>query len=219
MKKTLLTVFAAVTLITVPVLAEEALPTTISEDESKQLIEDRQKQIKRNTQRSISRQAASGVRNNPCVGMHGAMLRRCMQKSAGGSSVKESRRVAMQKRLARSSYGRRMASLRARQQRQRSNTDSLITPGVATDLRERTLYQGRLLRYHARSSTYAKTTSGPLLRARTSAGMRGENLLLPVCSRRDGIRLITCLRDMGVEISPRTVDKDTWAIYQRLYIR
>jgi len=109
-------------------------------------------------------------------------------------------------------------SLQRRLKNQTSVLDDPAT-GKKVDLRARTLYRRNLLRDRGSERSYAKTSDGPLVQVRTKAGDRKTATSLPVCARRDGLRLIRCMQDMGVEINKETVDHDTWKIYQRIYMR
>lgn len=55
----------------------------------------------------------------------------------------------------------------------------------------------------------------PLLQTRARAANR-QSARVPLCSKRDGIRLIGCLLDFGIEINEQTADEDTLEVWERI---
>ena len=196
------------------VVPDEELPTLYEAVEDEEPVEE-EKEIKKRTPRP-SLQSIRHARKSPCLGMHGVALRRCIQINNQKVKKEESRRTQM---LKRSSAGRRIMSLQNRLKNRTSVLDAPATPGKKVDLRVRTLRRMNLLRDRGSERSYANTSDGPLIRVRAKAGDRKTATSLPVCARRDGLRLIRCMQDMGVEINEETVDKDTWGIYKRIYMR
>lgn len=200
----------------VPVINDEAVEDGTADEMIEEEVKEKPvKKVNRTPHPSI--QSIRHARKNPCLGMYGTDLRVCVQRNNARVQEMESRRTKMLKRS--STFGRRLLSIQNRLKSRTSSLDAPATPGKKVDLRARTLYRRNLLRERGAERSYAKTKEGPLVRVRTQAGDRKTAIGLPVCSRRDGLRLIHCMQEMGVEINEETVDDDTWKIYQRIYVR
>lgn len=153
---------------------------------------------------------------NPCMGLEGVEIRECAINANRMGSSTPSRKTELLRR--RSTGGRRLAALLERMKRHEADLDSPTNPGMRIDLTERLFQRGSL--FQQRTGTpYEGTVDNPLLKVRTRAGDRKTGGEIPVCSRRDGLRLIYCMQELGIEISPETVDTETWKIYERLYVR
>ena len=169
---------------------------------------------------SSETESEAAMRNeltNPCMGLEGVEIRECAIDANRMGSATASRRTELLKR--RSTGGRRLAALLERMKRKEADLDSPTNPGMRIDLTERLLQRGTILPARGTSASYEGTVDNPLLRVRTRAGDRKTGGEIPVCSRRDGLRLIYCMQELGIEISPETVDIETWKIYERLYVR
>lgn len=170
------------------------------------------------TNESLESEAAMrNERTNPCSGLSGDEFRQCVIGANRMGSATASRRTELLKR--RSTGGRRLAALLERMQRKEADLDSPTNPGMRIDLTERMLQRGSILPQRGTPASYKGTADNPLLRVRTRSGDRKTGGEIPVCSRRDGLRLIYCMQELGIEISPETVDPETWKIYERIYIR
>ncbi len=115
--------------------------------------------------------------------------------------------------------GRTASILRKRQEDQRS----FLVPRsqrkpTRVDLRpsaeiEKELQRKRRQILRERGETEETSSRKPLLRTRAKGGIRGE-AIAPVCGRRHGLALIACLEELGVRISPLTVDAATLKLYE-----
>ncbi len=114
---------------------------------------------------------------------------------------------------------RRFQALKRRSEDKQSLFDSPVNPGSRVDLSERELPRARMLRDQGDPAFYERIDDGMLLRRRTLPGNRKDGVEPPACFRRDGLRLITCMQALKIEITPETVDEDTWKIFERLYTR
>lgn len=169
---------------------------------------------------SSETESEAAMRNeltNPCMGLEGVKIRECAIDANRMGSSTPSRKTELLRR--RSTGGRRLAALLERMKRHEADLDSPTNPGMRIDLTERALQRGNLLPERGSPASYEGTADNPLLKVRTRTGDRKTGGEIPVCSRRDGLRLIYCMQELGIEISPSTVDPETWKIYERLYVR
>jgi len=171
-----------------------------------------------NTDGAMSEAALRNERRNPCAGKLGAALRSCIITANRLNINYGSRKTNLLKNQGSSS--RRITALQERAKRKRSVFDSPSDPGKLVDLSERILTPARLIEYVGNPAQYEKIDSGPLVRRRSTRITDRRSLASrPICSRRDGLQLIHCLQELGVEISPQTVDPRTYEIYNRVYVR
>lgn len=100
---------------------------------------------------------------------------------------------------------------------------TLLTPG-RVDLRptdERRAekakrVQGILKEQREQGISSAPSSPKAFLQSRANAISR-KNIRStppPLCVRRHGMELLQCLKDMGVHVTPQTVDEPTWHLYQ-----
>lgn len=165
-----------------------------------------------------SEAALRNERKNPCLKKLGSELRSCILDANRKSVSYGSRKTQILK--SRGTSSRRISALKVRTEEKKSVYDSPADPGKLVDLTERSTPTTRLIEYLGSPDTYQKIESGPLIRRRAVPILgRQSTGEAPICARRDGLQLIHCLQLLGVEISPETVDKRTYEIYERLYIR
>ncbi|HLD07899.1 MAG TPA: hypothetical protein VJB60_02440 [Candidatus Peribacterales bacterium] len=158
--------------------------------------------------------ALRNERKNPCANFSGIALRACVVNA--NRSAGESRRTSVLKRN--TAGGRRLSALTNRKDEQTSAFDSPVNPGERVNLSERPFFGSQSLQHRSNPSTYVETGDSPLLPRRARAGTRQDKVELPVCSRRDGLRLIRCLQESSIRITPDTAGQETWELYQRLYL-
>ncbi|HLC76447.1 MAG TPA: hypothetical protein VJB82_05030 [Candidatus Peribacterales bacterium] len=165
-----------------------------------------------------SEAALRNERRNPCAGKLGSELRACIMDANRKNLNYGSRKTQILKNRGASS--RRISALSVRAKEKKSFSDSPVDPGMRVDLTERVITPTRLIEYLGNPDRYERIKSGPLIRRR-STPVEGRQFFgtAPICSRRDGLQLIQCLQDLGVEVSPETVDPRTYDIYERLYTR
>ena len=135
-----------------------------------------------------------------------------------------SRRDVRARLLMRGTVGRRVAALRERSRNQRS----YLFVNKQT-FRGRTEFRSAEERFRplpTRRSRIREQAAERLrnrrrgLRARITSVARPANRktirAIPLCARRDGIRLIGCLLELGIEISRKTADEETLEIWERI---
>lgn len=197
-------------------IAEETIPADV-EDAGTQVIVEESTDAISGTERDLLK--------NPCSNIQGVEFRRCILKNNKLVQRQEARRILM---LQRRATGRRVEALKAKQEQIWSTFDSPMNPGIHIDLREQALPETRTLRDWSDATSPTSEASGePSIRIRAKSGMRNDAALsLPICSMRHGTRLVACLRMMNIPIvypgtkeQPATVDKDTWNVYERMYLR
>ena len=57
-----------------------------------------------------------------------------------------------------------------------------------------------------------ETSRGSLIQRRALSGTRQEATEI-ACRAMNGLRLLACLRERGIEMNERTVDRETWELY------
>lgn len=135
-----------------------------------------------------------------------------------------SRRDVRARLLMRGTVGRRVAALRERSRNQRSylfvprqtfrgrtefrSAEERFRPFPTrrSRIREQALelQRNRRLGSQARITTVTRPANRKTIRA------------IPLCARRDGIRLIGCLLELGIEINSKTADPETLEIWERI---
>ena len=92
-----------------------------------------------------------------------------------------------------------------------------MTEPKRIDLSSSSEQMQELLKNRQMKPVVEKVTKEPTapLTIRTKASTRADNPALPICTRRHGLMLVTCLKEMGIEVSPDTVDPPTWEIYRQ----
>ena len=153
------------------------------------------------------------IESHPCFGALGPERSICRQEQGRGSSLERREMTGI---------GRRVQALRQGQEDQRS----LLVPkwmplsrAYTVDLRtKKQQWNGpsRIRRIMGSENPEEETAEAPrrsLIQRRALGGIRGEGTTL-ACRAMEGLRLLTCLRERGIEINQRTVDAETWELYR-----
>jgi hypothetical protein len=161
------------------------------------------------TPRGTERNQMRAGEMNPCRTLRGQQLNMCFRNARRVTEEPEKRVVPFGER--------RIQALRSGQRRQRSVLVPRLSGRWETiNLAPRNHTRARTLRgmmVPADQSTQAQS----LLRTRAKAGRnRDGSTSLPLCNRRDGMRLINCMLSFGIEITKDTVDRETWEIWLRI---
>ena len=144
------------------------------------------------------------IESHPCFGERGLQRSICMMKLRRGTPKPKEEGGAI---------GRRQQALLQRQKEQRSHLVPrwMTTPG-RIDLRP-TAEQIQEDPAKSRKIVPKGNVTTPLLRVRVRAGTRKDPVALPLCTRRHGLALVACLQELRIEVSPDTVDPETWERY------
>ncbi|MBT3835200.1 hypothetical protein HOF56_03030 [Candidatus Peribacteria bacterium] len=174
------------------------------------------------------RQASHLHSANPCTGKKGLSLHACMnsirKENVPRANISDRRDIRAARILNRNSRAN-MLKERARSRNKLSpfeiyreningRTDSRSAEerlhSASGDSRTKTLRSISERRRALRSQTV------DLKKSQSASGNRKTATKAPVCVRRDGIRLINCLLDNGIEINRWTADEETIEIWKKL---
>lgn len=159
---------------------------------------------------AISRQTQR-IESHPCFGALGPERSICRQEQGRGSAA---RRVV-------DGVGRRVQALLKGKEEQRSLLIPKWMPlsrAYTVDLRtKKQQWNGpsrsrKFMGADGPDEDAVETTRKSLIQRRALGGSRSEGTEL-ACRAMDGLRLIACLRERGIEINQRTVDQETWELY------
>lgn len=168
--------------------------------------------------------------DNPCGDITGLSLQFCLNEFRRDSSLREdiaSRRDVRSARLMRGDVGRRAAVLRERATNRRSTISpfyiesrelhGVTDPRPAGErLNEVSNARTRTISEMANRRAALRGRTANLLRSQVNAGNRKTATSSPLCARRNGLRLIGCLLELGIEINRWTADEETLDIWENL---
>jgi len=174
------------------------------------------------------RQASHLHSANPCTGKKGLSLYACMNSLRKENSTREDISDRRDVRAAR------LLNRRSRSNmlRERARGNNKLSPFdiYKEDINGRTDSRSSTERLHDASGKSRDNTLNRILKRRkalrdktielrksqASSGNRKTATTAPACTRRDGIRLINCLLDHGIEINRWTADEETMEIWEKL---
>ena len=150
------------------------------------------------------------VQNDPCYKEHGAQRIVCV------TELKKA--TVFQRNL--SGGGRLQRFMEGKIERRSILIPKWMTDPKRIDLRSSSekmqeMLQNRKITTGEKEPVPVKEAEIPALRIRTKAATRADNPAIPVCTRRHGLMLVVCLKEMGIEINAQTVDPLTLELYRQ----
>ena len=159
---------------------------------------------------------------SPCRNTAQGLERHLCLSNFRYASNKVSRRDVRARRFVVGTEGRRLAALRERARNHRAyfvpRTHFALGRTDPRPPSERLVpFPTRRTRIDQKLADQAlgRVSTRPPLQARARAANR-KSARVQLCSKRDGIRLIGCLLDFGIEINERTADEETLEIWERI---
>jgi len=153
---------------------------------------------------------------------HGLVRYLCLSEFRYATKDENARADARDRRLVTGTEGRRLAALRERARRERNYFEPVsefsrghMDPRPASERFDPLPTRRSRIDEHLINQAKGRVAFRPLLKARAKAAARNE-AKVPLCSKRDGIRLIGCLLDLGIEINERTADEETLEIWRNI---